>query len=83
MRRKSRSSRDSTGPPTSPAARQVPAVAADDIEVLPPRPEDHGVRPVLALALEAAEQIDPVEPVVAVGVADPIQPRPVLALTTT
>src|SRR5262249_13819093 len=52
---------------------QVRPVAADDVEILRRRPEDHGMWPVLPLPLESSQQLDVVEPVVAVGIANPIE----------
>ena len=53
-------------------------VAGDDVERLAVGREDHRVRAVLAAAVELAEQLDLVERVVAVGVADAVEPALVL-----
>ena len=49
-------------------------VAADDVERLAVGAEEDRVRAVLAAAVDLAQQLDLVEHVVAVGVADAVQP---------
>ena len=53
---------------------QVRGIAGHDVERLAVGREDHRVRAVLAPAVELAQRLDLVEPVVAVGVADAVEP---------
>ena len=58
---------------------QPGGVAGHDVERLAVGREDDRVRAVLAAAVDLAEQLDLVEPVVAVGVADAVEAAVVLA----
>ena len=65
-----------TSEPSS--AGQPRGIAGDDVERLAVGCQDHRVRAVLAAAVELAQELDLVEPVVAVGVADAIEPAVIL-----
>ena len=54
-------------------------IAGDDVERLAVGCQDHRVRAVLAAAVELTQELDLVEPVVAVGVADAVEPAVILA----
>src|SRR5262249_45427786 len=52
--------------------RQVTAVATDDVEGGSPRAQDDSMRSVLAGLVEAAQLLDPIEPVIAIGIAETV-----------
>ena len=79
MRGRRLSSPQTRGTSEPASSGSLGGVAGHDVERLAVGRQDHRVRPVLAAAVELAQQLDLVEPVVAVGVADAVQAAVVLA----